>query len=162
MVDDFERWYLTQHPRIVRALTVVARDGDLGAEAAAEAFSRAYQRWDQLAEASNPDGWVYRVAVNVLRRRLRRQAVEARLLRRVPAAEVTLPPEVRPELWAAVAELPTRQREAIALRYVADLSEREVAEAMGIALGSASACLAAARRRLATRLQHHQEEATWT
>jgi RNA polymerase sigma-70 factor, ECF subfamily len=161
VVDDFERWYLTQHPRIVRAMTVVARDGDVAADVAAEAFSRAYQRWDRLAQATNPDGWVYRVAVNVLRRRLRRQTVESRLLRRTIPTRVELPPEVSPELWAAVAQLPTRQREAIALRYVADLSERQVAEAMGIALGSASACLAAARRRLAVRLQHHEEEPTW-
>lgn len=161
-MDDFEAWYRAQHPRIMRAMTVVARDSDLAADVVAEAFSRAYQRWDQVSQGANPDGWVYRVALNVLRRRLRRQAVEARLLRRAAApATVELPLEVRPELWAAVAGLPARQREAIALRYVADLSEREVADAMGIAVGSASACLTAARRRLATSLDRH-EEATWT
>jgi RNA polymerase sigma factor (sigma-70 family) len=58
------------------------------------------------------------------------------------------PVELRPEVWAAVRALSARQREAIALRYVLDLSEAQVAEAMGVAVGTASATLAAARSRL--------------
>lgn len=57
--------------------------------------------------------------------------------------------EAHPELWAAVAGLPDRQREAIALRYVSGLTEAEVAAAMGVREGSASATLSKARRRLA-------------
>ena len=52
-------------------------------------------------------------------------------------------------MWAAVAALPDRQREAIALRYLLGLTQAEVADAMGVAPGTASATLAAARRALA-------------
>ena len=62
-------------------------------------------------------------------------------------------PDLRPEVWAAVRRLPRRQREAIALRYVLDLSELQVAAAMGVAEGTASATLAAARRALAAALE---------
>lgn len=73
-----------------------------------------------------------------------------------------LPRPVEPEetdidLWRAVAALPTRQREAVALRYVADLREAEVAAAMGVSVGAASASLAAARSRLAESLTEAEE-----
>ena len=55
-------------------------------------------------------------------------------------------------------ELPLRQREAVVLRYVADLREREVATVMGISEGAASAALSAARRSLAARLTDDPEE----
>lgn len=138
-------------------MTIVARDGDVAGDVVAEAFSRAYERWDRLWASANPTGWVYRVAVNQLRRRLRRQALEARLLRRTFLSHTVFPDEVEPELWTAVAALPPRQREAIALRYIGDLPEREVAVAMGVALGTASATLTQARRSLAELLTEPEE-----
>jgi RNA polymerase sigma-70 factor (ECF subfamily) len=157
----FEEWYRQEHDALVRSLLVIAGDREVAGDAVAEAFSRALARWDHVRSLGNPTGWVYRVALNHLRRRGRRAALEARLLRRHPAATMTAPAEVVPELWAAISRLPLRQREAIALRYVGDRSEREVAEAMGIAEGTASATLAAARRRLAGALEH-LEGAPWT
>lgn len=53
-------------------------------------------------------------------------------------------------LWQAVQQLPPRQREAVALRYVADFSEAEVAERMGVAVGTVAATLHAAWARLAS------------
>lgn len=58
-------------------------------------------------------------------------------------------------MWDAVRRLPRRQREAIALRYVLDLSEGEVAAVMGVATGTASATLVTARRALAAALKDH-------
>ena len=56
------------------------------------------------------------------------------------------------ELWQAVGDLPRRQREAVVLRYIGDLTEAQTALAMGIAPGTAAATLSAARRSLARRL----------
>ena len=55
-------------------------------------------------------------------------------------------------MWEAVRSLPTRQRTAVALRYILDLPEREVARVMGVSRGSASASLVTARRTLEARL----------
>lgn len=95
----------------------------------------------------SPAAWTYRVAVNLLRRSLRRAAVEQRLWSR--AVEPGRPPAVDPELWAAVRTLPVRQRTAIALRYVCDLPQADIAVVMHVAPGPVSATLTAARRRLA-------------
>lgn len=157
---EFEDWYADAYGPLVRAFVTIAGDTEVASDVVAEAFSRAYERWDRIASSANPTGWTYRVALNLLRRRHRRAAIEARFLKRV---RVTMwaPDAPTPELWRAVAQLPARQREAIALRYVADLSERQVAEAMGVAEGTASATLAGARRQLAATLAD-LEELRWT
>jgi RNA polymerase sigma-70 factor (ECF subfamily) len=141
---------------MARALLVIGGDAEAACDAVAEAFSRAYARWPRVSAMDSPMGWVYRVALNDLRRRMRRRAHERLLLRRVHV-EIVPPADIDPELWAAVAALPPRQREAIVLRYVGDLTEREVATVLGISEGAASNALTAARRRLADQLTDREE-----
>jgi len=148
---DFDRWYRAEHPRVQGLLTVVAGDVDVAREVTAEAFVRALERWDRVGPMESPAAWTYRVGVNLLRRRLRRAAFERRLPHEVPAP--VPPPAIEPELWNAVRSLPVRQRTAIALRYVCDLSQEEIAAVMHVAPGTVSATLTAARRRLATELR---------
>lgn len=142
---EFESWYLREHPKVVAALTWVAGDAHVAADAADEAFARAYANWRKVAKMGSPGGWVYRVALNVVRRRMRRSALEQRKLE--PPAEVTH--AVDQEIWAVVQQLPERQRVAVVLRYLLDLPEQEVATAMGISRGTVASTLAAARKRLA-------------
>jgi RNA polymerase sigma factor (sigma-70 family) len=145
---EFEAWYREEHPRVLAALTVVVGSSDVAADATAEAFVRAYERWHRVRRMSSPGGWLYRVALNVARRRARRLSLERELLRR--AAPPPAPPGVvQPEVWEAVSSLAPRQRAAVALRYVLDLTEAEVAEVMGITRGAVSAHLTTARHRLA-------------
>ena len=150
--DNFETWYRAEHPRMLAALAVVARDPDLAQDVAAEAFARAFQRWDRVGEMDSPGGWTYRVALNVLRRRARRAALERRLLPRLaPPAAITVP-AYAVEVWQVVTGLAPRMRTAVALRYLGGLTEAEVADVMGIAPGTVAATLHEARRRLAALL----------
>lgn len=144
-------------------MTVAAGDVHVATEVTDEAFVRALERWSRVAAMGAPEGWVYRVAVNLLRRRWRRAAVERRVLGRVAADRPHAPgaePDLSPELWAAVRALPPRARQAVALRYVAGLSEAEVAAAMGVRVGTVASCLHGARRRLTDLLSPVHEEAT--
>lgn len=158
--DGFEEWYLATYPGLLNAMTVVAANRDIARDAVSEAFVRALERWTAVGAMASPSGWVYRVALNVLRRRARRAELERRLLlRRARATAATassvaaeLPASLAPEVWAAVASLPPRQRTAIALRYVLDLPEAQVAQLMGVARGTVSATLVAARDHLRARL----------
>lgn len=52
------------------------------------------------------------------------------------------------ETWELVAALPERQRIAVVLRYVGDLDEREISDAMGVTRGTVSSTLSAARAAL--------------
>ena len=152
MGDGFEAWYERQHPVVLSSLTVIAGSVDLAREAADEAFARAYERWERVAEMESPGGWVYQTALNALRRRLRRSRKELEILGRVAEGGARVPDGWSVEVLDAVGGLPGRERTAVVLRYVADLSTAEIAQAMGIASGTVGSTLYAARRRLAIAL----------
>jgi RNA polymerase sigma-70 factor (ECF subfamily) len=149
-IEDFERWYASTHPRLLSALVVVCGDLDLAREATDEAFVRAFERWSRVSRMAAPEGWTYRVALNLVRRRSRRAKREQQLVRQ-PAP----PPESTwdPDLWAAVRQLPDRERLAVALRYVADLPGTDIAELMGVAPGTVWSTLDNARRHLRAALE---------
>lgn len=145
-MDTFEGWYRREHPRLVASLLLVTGDLHLAQDAADEAFARALARWDRVGRMDSPNGWTYRVALNVLRRRGRRAARERELLARQDlTADVPAPAG---EAWDAVRKLPPRQRTAVVLRYVADLTEEQVGAAMGVSRSTISSSLADARRTL--------------
>lgn len=100
-------------------------------DVAAEALARAYAHWSKISALPYLDAWVLRVtgnlAVDSVRRRTRRAPVET-------ADAVGSDSSVlRLALVAALRALPRRQREVIVLRYLTDLSEDDVAIALGIA-----------------------------
>jgi len=146
---EFAGWYAREFPRVRAALALAVGDVGLAEEAASEAFARALARWRSVRATSRPDAWVYTTALNHVRSRFRRARLERRYLARQRAGYLPPPPDPDPALWAAVALLPPRARTAIALRYVADFSEAEVADAMGITRGAAASTLHKARARLA-------------
>ncbi len=148
----FEDWYRSEHPRVLATMAVAAGDVDVAREVTDEAFVRALERWKRVSVMGSPGGWTQRVALNLLRRRQRRAGLERRILRREPPALIAPAPDRATEVWDAVRDLSERARLAVALRYLGGLTEREVADAMGVTEGTASATLAHARQRLAQTL----------
>lgn len=136
--------------RPTRGSTLAFASGDrqLAEEATDEAFVRALERWPRVCGMAAPAAWVTTVGLNCIRRAKRRRRLEEHLLRRA-RPETVAPLAVADPVWAQVASLPARQRTAVALRYLADLTEPEVAAAMGISRGTVASTLADARRRLA-------------
>jgi RNA polymerase sigma factor (sigma-70 family) len=99
-----------------------------------ETFIAALRAYPRLRADSNLRAWVLTIA--------HRKALDAhrgRARRAVPVADIGAAdaraqsdPAARDEtLWEAVAELPARQRSAVVLRYIADLSHRDIASAIG-------------------------------
>jgi RNA polymerase sigma-70 factor (sigma-E family) len=108
-------------------------DGPAAEDVAAEALARAYAHWSRLGALEYRDGWVLKVAANLAIDRLRHQVPMIRPIRE-PSEEDAI--ALRLALSAALARLPRRQRQTVSLRYLGDLSENEVATALGISLGS--------------------------
>ena len=102
----------------------------------------------------SPVGWTFTVARNQLRRAARRRAREHTLAR--PAERA---PDIDVALWDTVRSLPRRERELIALRYVAGLTERQIATTLGIAPGTVARGLHDARARLHTMLTPEEDPA---
>jgi RNA polymerase sigma-70 factor (ECF subfamily) len=142
----FEEWYRSLHPRLVTAIAAATGDPDVAADAADEACSRALERWAGVQAMTSPEAWAYTVGLNVARRRFRRRRRERELLWHEHGPGTIEGPAG--ELWAVVAGLPQRQREAVVLRHVGQLTEAEIAEVMGVKRGTVSSTLRAAYRTL--------------
>ena len=143
---DFSRWYEALHPRLFASLLVLTGDRDLASDATDEALSRALQHWGRVANMVSPEGWTYRVAVNVARRTNRRRTLERRLLRRIASQQIV--PAPSGDVWDLVRSLTDRQRTMVVLRYVADLAEADIAAMTGVTRGTVASTLADARRLL--------------
>jgi RNA polymerase sigma-70 factor, ECF subfamily len=146
-MTEFEDWYRRERPMVLSACLALAGNLDAAREATDEAFTRACERWETVGAMGAPGAWTQTVALNYLRRRLRRRP----LLRvfRVGQHDVPAPEVPDLELWQSVRRLPARQQTAVVLRYVHDLSYEQIAEAMNISMGAVASTLNAAHRNLA-------------
>lgn len=155
VADPLELLFRRHYGRLVRALTLVAGDREVAADAVQDAFVKAHLHWWRLKHYEDPIGWIRRVAINRLRDVHRRRVREQRAVDRLGAqAETGMDVE---ELSAAgadarlarlVAMLPRQQRLAVTLFYVAELSVAEVAQAMRISEGTVKFHLHQGRERL--------------
>lgn len=146
--ESFEAWYEREHARIVVTLLLTTGDLDLASEGVDEACARALARWSRVGSMEAPTGWVYRVALNHVRRLTRRRKVERTLLHRL-VAPAALPTEAS-DIWEVVGRLPDRQRQVVVLRHVGDLTEAEIANALHISRSTVSTTLRDAHSRLRT------------
>jgi RNA polymerase sigma-70 factor (ECF subfamily) len=129
-------------------------------EAVQEAFLRAWRFRDSLADVPSIRPWLYRVVVNSCYSKLRREIPHRdRRAGDEPLADLAAEgagPEASAErgevadtVLAALARLPMSLRVPVVLRYYADLSERDIARAIGRRQGTVKSRLHEARRRLA-------------
>ncbi len=171
-----EELYAAHHRRLLRLATLLLGDAAQGEDVVQDVFVTLHRRERRsrggLAEIEDPLAYLHRSVVNTAhsarrRRGLARRHGEGAADPLVPAyaeaADAPLLARVRRRrVLDAVAALPRRQREVVVLRYYLDLSEREIAETLGISTGSvkqhASRGAAALRERLASVLPELQQE----
>lgn len=149
-----EDLYRSEYGRLCAALSLLVWDRESAADAVQEAFLEAWLNWKRVRGYDNPAAWVRRVAINRLlnsERSLRRRALA---LVRLSSArffsagqDIGDAPEI-PNIVHFVRMLPEKQRLALVLHHVADMTVAETAEAMGISEGSVSQHLSRARSRL--------------
>ncbi len=130
---SFEAAFDELFPRAVRLANRLLGDRAAAEDVAAEALARTYARWPKVSGLPYRDGWVLKVATNLAIDRLRRRPLDLT----PPHADVFEDAvHLRLALNAALLTLAPRQRQAVALRYLGGLSDKEVALALGISLGS--------------------------
>jgi RNA polymerase sigma-70 factor (sigma-E family) len=146
-----------------RAFAVARRltgDAATAEDVAAEALTRTYVHWGRVRTFEYRDAWVARVATNLAIKTIRRGTPARELVAADPSDETTL----RLALVDALALLPRRQRDAVALRYLADLSIDDVARTLGVSAGtvkqSVHRALRTLRERMGTDLAVISEETT--
>lgn len=150
----FEAFYRREFSTLAVLAGTVAGDRSVGEDIAQEALSRAHKQWEKVADLDKPGAWARRVTINLAIGRKRRFASEAKaLLRLGPSASEA--PEMRrgdPAVWAAVDQLPPRQRAVIALHYLEDRPVAEIAEILECSVSAATSNLHKARTNLANTL----------
>jgi RNA polymerase sigma factor (sigma-70 family) len=137
-----------EYPRLVASMTLYTGDSHLAAELAQEALARALRDWRHVEGLAAPAAWTHRVAVNLANSHFRRRRLERAARQRAerePAASWHDEDQaVRGTVVQALARLPRRQREAVVLRYLLDLSVDAVADRMQCAPGTVRALTAQA------------------
>jgi RNA polymerase sigma-70 factor (sigma-E family) len=144
---------------LTRLAFLMLGDRQTAEDVVQEAFCGLYRAWDRMSDHSHALGYVRTSVLNGSRSALRRERRVPRPLA-VPAAasaEATvLAGERQRETVAALRRLPPRQREAVVLRYFADLPEQETAVAMGVSRGTVKSTTSRALATLARMLQEDQ------
>ncbi len=119
-------------------------------------LEKAYVNWPRISRMGFPEAYVRRMLANTLVSSRRRAWIREKPWDKLPEtadASAEVPVLDRSLIWPLVCALPDRQRAVIVLRYYEDLSEAQIAEALGCAAGTvksqSSAAMGALRRALA-------------
>jgi RNA polymerase sigma-70 factor (sigma-E family) len=141
--EALEQLYAAHWRQLVRLSVLLVRDLGTAEEVVQDAFVAVHAHWSTLRDPDLALAYLRQAVVNRSRSALRHRAVVARHLARegappdAPAADhPALASDRRTTVLDAMRALPQRQREVLALRYYLDLSEAEIAAAMGISRGA--------------------------
>jgi RNA polymerase sigma factor (sigma-70 family) len=138
--DSIEATYRARAHEFVRVATAIAGSREGGRDAVQEALARAFARRSTFRGSGTVEAWLWKAVVNSARNVRARSPHVAEDFGMETSAEDG-PDERRAAVRGAVAALPERQREALFLRYYADLDYAAIAAALGVRRGTVSATL---------------------
>lgn len=140
-----EELYAAHWRQLVRLAVLLVRDTGTAEEVVQDAFVAVHHRWGRLRDHDRALAYLRQSVVNGSRSVLRHRAVVDRQLSAEAARPTATAPGAdtgalaaarRGAVLDALGQLPDRQREVLVLRHYLDLSEAEIADALGIARGS--------------------------
>lgn len=141
-----EALYRSDFARFARFARAVTGDRESALESVQEGFADALRKADRFRGRGSLEAWVWSCVLN-----------RARKARPRPRPDLPVEPAgaavTDPDLRLRLAALPERQRHVVFLRYFADLGYRQIAEVLGIEVGTVSATLHAAHASLRAELQ---------
>jgi len=122
------------------------------------ALAKTYLAWDRIEDRGALDGYVRRALVNTHISWWRRRRLDEFPTDEVPdqaVADYSVSSELQESLRRAIDRLPQRMRAAVMLRYYEDMTEAEVAEILGVSLGTVKSTVsrAVAKLRIDSELQ---------
>jgi RNA polymerase sigma-70 factor (sigma-E family) len=161
--DPLTALHRDHYRSLVRLASLLLGDVESSEEVVQDAFVKMHTRLGGVRDPEKAPAYLRSVVLNGARSLLRKRKVrerhaERRSLELVnPSAENgAIGSAEHSRMLAALGELPERQREALVLRYYLDLSEADIAAAMGVSAGSVKTHI---HRGLASLTQRLEEEA---
>ena len=133
--------YSNHYRSLVRLAGLLVRDEQTAEEVVQDCFIAMHDGWRRLRDEDKALSYLKQAIVNRAKSVLRHRSVMDRNAPKpapdMPSAEQGAIAQLeRTEVIAALRALPDRQRQALVLRYYADLSEAQIAEMMGISKGA--------------------------
>jgi len=145
--EEFQWLFAHEYAAIVWSANVVLHDYSRAEEIAQEAFVRLLQNWTKVSRYDRPGAWVRRVAIRLAIRAAKRESRLVSTDRAWPSIEDAPPLDL--DLMTAIRQLSPKQRAAVALYYIEDMTAAETAEVLDCAVATVSVHLHRARTRLA-------------
>jgi len=131
--EGFEEFFRSEYPRLLRALYLVCGNRHEAEEIAQDAFVRAYERWELVIRADNRPGYVYRIALNLYRSKIRRATRAARkVVTPSPEPDAIEAMADRDAIGRALATLSRAQREAVVMVEWLGMTDDEAGALLGI------------------------------
>ncbi|HEX6920773.1 MAG TPA: SigE family RNA polymerase sigma factor [Actinomycetes bacterium] len=165
--DSFDAFARARMAALLRFGHVLTGDPHRAADLVQDALERTLLAWPRVVRKDDPEGYVRRAMVNrhvSVWRRLRREHLVGDA-QHGPDPAYDGPPAHDPDLWAALAALPPRQRAVLVLRYYEDLSEAQCAAVLGCSVGTVKSQTWKALSRLRARAEGatmQEGERSWT
>ncbi|MFD1948526.1 SigE family RNA polymerase sigma factor [Nocardioides aestuarii] len=165
--EALEQLYAAHWRSLVRLAVLLVRDQGLAEDVVQDAFVAVHSRWRRLQDPDRALAYLRQAVVNGARSVLRHRSVVARHAQREAARpgpdapgsdEPLLAGEQARTVLDALTALPRRQREVLALRHYAGLSEAEIADALGISRGSVKSHASRGAAALRSMLTHDPED----
>jgi RNA polymerase sigma-70 factor (sigma-E family) len=156
-LDDFTTLYVGHYEQLLRLAVLLVGDMAAAEDVVQEAFIRVH-RTIESRSLHNPLAYLRQAVVNLARSELRRRLVRLRHAPRpmpdaASAEEGACAAISRQEVIVALRRIPARQREAVVLRYWADLPEAEIAALMGVSVGAVKSYISRGQSRLGLLLE---------
>ncbi len=136
---SFASYAFEQMPLLVRSARAVTGDAQLADDVLQAVLERICRAWPRISAMERRDAYIRRMLVNEFldHTRYRRRVVPlAEVGTELTAPDTIAAGDNRSELLERIAHLPPRQRVAVGLRYYGQLSDTEVADAMGCSAGT--------------------------
>ena len=129
----FEELFARERESVYGAIWLVTRDRHEAEEIAQEAFLRVWERWERVSGMDDPAAYLYRTAFNVWHSRRRRALVAIRkAIHAGPPPDAMAEVDARDAVVRALARLTERQRAALVLTDLLDLTSEDAGKALGV------------------------------
>jgi RNA polymerase sigma-70 factor (sigma-E family) len=158
---DFESWLVAREAALQRTAHLLTGDVHSAQDLVQSTLAKLYLGWDRIRRAENVDAYARKVLVNeyrsAWRRPLRRNEHSVELVPDRSAGEAPAYDGSREAVWRFVCSLPPKQRAVVVLRFYEQLTEAEIADLMGISVGTVKSQSSRALASLRAQLPDHPE-----
>jgi RNA polymerase sigma-70 factor (sigma-E family) len=159
-VLDFETWLAARERALERTAYLLTGDVHSAQDLVQNTLAKLYLAWPRISRRDNIDAYARRALVNEHRSTWRRPRTRREVVtdlvpdRSVPGREYD---GLREAVWRFVCSLPPKQRAVVVLRFYEQLTEAEIADLMGISVGTVKSQSSRALAALRERLPDHPE-----